>query len=234
MTSPNNITSSLDTAHLLSLLTTQLRSFTPPSNKNNNNDTTNLIHRPNATNLTTFPDPAHLQIKNLLLTLHCLFPNELLLALDILDRRLIRRYQQSRKDPETDEHNGIEGSNEVFFVQSKISSTSSNTTRMYEVRLDAWNCSCSAFALSWVQNLSFSDIDAAHDIEDGAGLEVDGSGRFDGKLVRRDAKGAPPVCKHLLACVLGTECPNLFGGGIDTSQVGDGNGLAGMCAGYAS
>ncbi|PKY02413.1 hypothetical protein P168DRAFT_183586 [Aspergillus campestris IBT 28561] len=33
------------------------------------------------------------QVKQLMLTLHCLFPNELLLALDILDRGLVRRYQ---------------------------------------------------------------------------------------------------------------------------------------------
>lgn len=32
------------------------------------------------------------QVKPLMLTLHCLFPNELLLALDILDRGLVRRF----------------------------------------------------------------------------------------------------------------------------------------------
>ncbi|GAB1211069.1 hypothetical protein ATERTT37_000181 [Aspergillus terreus] len=34
---------------------------------------------------------SHPTLKPLLLTLHCIFPNELLLALDILDRRLVRR-----------------------------------------------------------------------------------------------------------------------------------------------
>ncbi|PLN77858.1 hypothetical protein BDW42DRAFT_176038, partial [Aspergillus taichungensis] len=44
------------------------------------------------------------QVKQLMLTLHCLFPNELLLALDIVDRDLVRRYQIEHQHQQQDCH----------------------------------------------------------------------------------------------------------------------------------
>ncbi|CAG8136210.1 unnamed protein product [Penicillium olsonii] len=67
-------------------------------------------------------------IKPLMLTLHCLFPNDFLPALDLLDRKLVRSV-----------HFGI---TELFLVASTASQES------YEVRLHAWNCSCASFTLA--------------------------------------------------------------------------------------
>lgn len=48
--------------------------------------------------LSQLPADVLAKVKPLLLTLHCLFPNELLLALDILDRDLITRYTVKPRD----------------------------------------------------------------------------------------------------------------------------------------
>ena len=47
--------------------------------------------QPAQNRLSKLPEEELSQVKPLLLTLHCLFPNEFLLALDILDRRLVRK-----------------------------------------------------------------------------------------------------------------------------------------------
>lgn len=52
-----------------------------------------------------FPDTKASQVKPLMLTLHCLFPNELLLALDILDRGLVRRLIRGNQEEVCDLEN---------------------------------------------------------------------------------------------------------------------------------
>lgn len=102
------------------------------------------------------------QVKQLMLTLHCLFPNELLLALDILDRGLVRRYQIEPQHQQQDSHhqavnetatdsespdnalrsrqetqspgNSPQSSDGVFFVISTSSSTSSGSSLQPDTR----------------------------------------------------------------------------------------------------
>ncbi|KAK2873432.1 hypothetical protein FQN49_002373 [Arthroderma sp. PD_2] len=80
---------------------------------NTENDEENALGNP----LSRLPADALAKVKPLLLTLHCLFPNELLLALDILDRNLVikytvrsRTFRDERKHhiPQEEEHYGEE------------------------------------------------------------------------------------------------------------------------------
>lgn len=95
---------------------------------------------------------------------------------------------------------------------------------MYTVRLEAWNCSCAAFAFAsfppsnvypekvpW--ELEFGDQDSVEvmggfrTVVDGkkeGGVEgEEGRWEFGGESADGRDGGAVPVCKHLLACVLG-------------------------------
>lgn len=100
------------------------------------------------------------QIKPLMLTLHCLFPNELLLALDILDRGLVRRLVKGNQEvcdlginthfPSSSfahglsssqvppvENSGKEPIEDVFLIisaSSSVSNLTSTTTRQEGVR----------------------------------------------------------------------------------------------------
>ncbi|KAL8906648.1 MAG: hypothetical protein Q9207_001902 [Kuettlingeria erythrocarpa] len=113
-------------------------------------------------------------LKSLLLTLHVLFPNELLPALDLLDRKLVTKLilnegSAGGVDPaahvpaprETRETlKTVSGS--VYYVRSsqqpRFSRFGAGRTydvfaangQHYEVRLRAWNCSCPAYALAGV------------------------------------------------------------------------------------
>ncbi|KAL8754079.1 MAG: hypothetical protein Q9184_005229 [Pyrenodesmia sp. 2 TL-2023] len=143
---------------------------------------------------------APLSVKSLLLTLHVLFPNELLPALDLLDRKLVTKLvlndgsaegvdaaahvdggPPSLTKPLEDVEEGI-GS--VYYVRSSQQPRSSRFSsgrmydaftvsgQQYEVRLRAWNCSCPAFALAWVGCLGDSALEGL-DIDDGgAGAEA--------------------------------------------------------------
>lgn len=136
------------------------------------------------------------QVKPLMLTLHCLFPNELLLALDILDRGLVRRLVRGKeevRDLEIDTlfpsssfpglsssqtplvgNSGKEPVEDVFLVISASSSASvftSTATRQdgvkgYEVRLSAWNCTCPTFILSAFRGEADSEESHHHDQSD--------------------------------------------------------------------
>ncbi|OJJ89460.1 uncharacterized protein ASPGLDRAFT_31158 [Aspergillus glaucus CBS 516.65] len=108
----------------------------------------------------TLSKPQASQVKPLMLTLHCLFPNELLLALDILDRGLVRRLVRGNQEEVCDleidtpspssfphglfssqvplvENSGREPVEDVFLVISAASSASiftSTTTRQEGVK----------------------------------------------------------------------------------------------------
>lgn len=117
------------------------------------------------------------QVKNVLLTLHFLFPHELLPALDLLDRKLITclhlnvsmsENMSSMTAPSAERMEDTEATRpfKFYYVQSasaaaqnsSTSGASSSTSRFrnvystvgtyYEVHLDSWNCSCPAFAFS--------------------------------------------------------------------------------------
>lgn len=245
------------------------------------------------------------KVKPLLLTLHCLFPNDLLPALDILDRGLVQRLvvrgnlkinvvpsaptqgedqelavspgdQETRHD-ETDTSTGVDTSTPddghashgtetlgedlcLFLVTSassapahpSISTHTQEPQKAYEVRLQAWNCTCPTFTLS-----AFRDLDARlrlaskstlaehpsrpamlrdwdADADGGSGSATAAAAAvypFGGTLTCTTDRDSPPACKHILACVLFVRCAGLFGGG------GEGRGVlmeevAGWCAGW--
>lgn len=55
---------------------------------------------------------------------------------------------------------------------------------------------------------------------------------FGGTLTRESARVSPPVCKHLLACVLMARCPGVFGAREESKRVVSVDELAGFCAGW--
>ncbi|KAL4954177.1 hypothetical protein BDW69DRAFT_205383 [Aspergillus filifer] len=250
-----------------------------------------------------FPSAQLTNIKPLMLTLHCIFPNEFLLALDILDRGLIRRVNihegedadKEQDDLESAAETQIEGSTlntrkeDFFFVTSAstipASSSSRSTTPSsrslypasqavsgpeelqneiqsrknkkwqengYEVRLQAWNCTCPPFTLSAFRDLGPEPLpssppssdtlscspspesspvhgqnqtgrtgDYSSPTHDHKTDEADTSNpttnsntpaySFGGTLFLH-AESAPPVCKHILACLLAAICPGLGSG----------------------
>ncbi|KAJ4348661.1 uncharacterized protein N0V89_010039 [Didymosphaeria variabile] len=109
----------------------------------------------------------------------------------------------------------------VYYVRSAQQrssrySTSFDTLTSYEVRLRAWNCSCPAFAFS-----AFPPVHPEPSVpmyEPGPGRQAEGDEwSFGGASL---ADGIPPVCKHLLACVLAERCEGLFGGCVEERVVG--------------
>jgi hypothetical protein len=161
------------------------------------------------------------QLKSIFLTLHVLFPNELLPALDVLDRNLVTHLRVK------------DGDAEVYLVRSAQQPTYHRRedpgSTCYEVRLKAWNCSCPAFAFS-----AFPSEEGEQDENGGLATarEEGGEGawRFGG-LSLESQMGAVPVCKHLLACVLVERCPELFVGGVEVREVSKEE-FAGWCAGW--
>ncbi|KAJ5643106.1 uncharacterized protein N7484_005613 [Penicillium longicatenatum] len=203
------------------------------------------------------------KIKPLLLTLHCLFPNDLLPALDILDRRLVQRLVREDKAVTTPEHNDrlatehqntgqaetayVDKNNsqleDIFFVisastappQGVPSSTFPTQEQLkgYEVRLHAWACTCPTFTLSAFRDI-YSRMDVSAEIPSGSVLRDFGPGcyPFGGTLSCVTDRGSPPVCKHILACILFARCPGLFGGSGDGRRPVSMEELAGWCAGW--
>lgn len=62
-------------------------------------------HEQQQSPFSTFSTIQAAQVKSLMLTLHCFFPNELLLALDILDRGLVRRLIRGSQEEVSDLEN---------------------------------------------------------------------------------------------------------------------------------
>jgi hypothetical protein len=220
-------------------------------------------------------------LKPLLLTLHSLLPNELLLALDILDRRLVVRLlvaggegtvhgaaadgrnadsEQEILNDHRDvdllsrgqQHPRLLQDRGLYFVRSTASTSSARVgggglNKVYEVRLRAWTCSCPAFAFSaFGDPVPSGSDDAAMTL---AGVAVSDSNDdhkkrmikkkkkhaglwFGGTLTRASPGSSPPVCKHLLACVLAASCPTLFGAGVQERSDVSETELAGWCAGW--
>jgi hypothetical protein len=184
--------------------------------------------------------------KSIFTTLHFIFPHELLPALDILDRKLITQlvFMESRgtaqstpgscpPQPDGSSTATEQAQWEIFYVQSaSVTSSSSkskshhrrvynSTSTYYEVRLDAWNCTCPAFAFSaFGETPDLSHDQAGQEDEDqtGAGIDGDWEGWRFGGTATRDGAGAP-ICKHILAAVLGKALPSLFGYGLEREEV---------------
>ncbi|KAJ5984385.1 hypothetical protein N7481_006484 [Penicillium waksmanii] len=249
--------------------------------------------------LASLPATQLAKVKPIILTLHCLFPNDLLPALDILDRRLVQRLvlvRTENQDQDTaatipgqdqdhatvadgnatqtteDPRNGQTSNppDAIFLVTSASAAprriAAAATTAIpggvppgggggstptatqdpekgYEVRLNAWNCTCPTFALSAFKDLdsrqgSSTNIPENHPEMEKLLHDRDAYANilpvvypFGGTLTRDTDKGSPPACKHILACILFARCPGLFG------QYGDGKlvsleEMAGWCAGW--
>lgn len=85
---------------LVTAIVSELASYNPPraseaeilpTPSRNTTATVNSTLQPAQNRLAKLSEDELSRVKPLLLTLHCLFPNEFLLALDILDRRLVRK-----------------------------------------------------------------------------------------------------------------------------------------------
>ena len=115
----------------------------------------------------------------------------------------------------------IDAGSYVYYVRSAQQrssryGTSVDATSSYEVRLRAWNCSCPAFAFAafpasvvGMKGEGEAVLDEEQERDTGAEWKFGGVGL---------GRGTPPVCKHLLACVLGEWC-ELFKGFIEERDV---------------
>lgn len=185
------------------------------------------------------------EAKNLFLTLHFLFPHELLPALDLIDRGLIMQYQSARgnaieEGPErlcakdiTTGHPAF--AQDVYYVQSASAGThqSLETARSrkalqypspsYQVRLDSWNCSCPAFAYSAFskpaacQQGTTGIASARTQAPDYADKGRYSSTNFGGSMVCHGS--STPICKHILAAVLARSAPRLFADGVQIKEI---------------
>lgn len=168
-----------------------------------------------------------------LLTLHFLFPHELLPALDLLDRKLVHQHRCR-----LGEH-GVTAS-EVFYIQSASAVTDPGNRRAtssrfrnawnpakvhYEVRLDSWNCTCAAFAQSHLKLL----LGGQDDGEVEKGRMEDDCNWVGGEATRSDAP--IPICKHILAAALFKAAPDLFEADVDVKDVSREE-MAGWSAGW--
>lgn len=144
--------------------------------------------------------------KQLLLTLHCIFPDQLLPALDLLERGRVSLY--FRKDPEA-------GSNHLagtwkprpscYYVEASSQranrfSQFSAPRSLYEIRAKAWNCSCPAFTFSTLEGelakrTSLESSGGSQSMTGAVGASIIYGGRAEGD-------NRAPICKHLLACLL--------------------------------
>ncbi|KAI9880479.1 MAG: hypothetical protein M1830_002831 [Pleopsidium flavum] len=179
----------------------------------------NPAKAPNTSNILKDGPPA---TKRLFLTLHCLFPNEFLPALDLLDRQLITRTTIGALGDENDRvtiDDTRASENVVYYVRSSQPTRASryqSTAALggatsYEVRLEAWNCSCPAFTFSAFSNVAIdrgvTDYSKEEEEEDEDNVQGQ-EWRVGGLMVGKDGM---PVCKHLLACVLVERCGLLSG-----------------------
>ena len=190
--------------------------------------------------------------KPMLTTLHLFFPNELLPALDLLDRGLVSKLVQRKEIVVSDSsHQG--GTTKGFYIvrssaslnrgQSYASHRSDQEDRSqvrnrnlsYEVRLVAWNCTCPAFAFDMVSSLSGNSAWEGNShtpvtkeyTKTSPGWIYGGLRRVD---PHTEEQRKVPICKHLLACLLVERCPALKQY-IDEREVSDEE-VAGWAAGW--
>ncbi|CAG8975556.1 hypothetical protein HYALB_00005624 [Hymenoscyphus albidus] len=125
------------------------------------------------------------------------------------------------------------------------SGAGTGTGQVYTVRLQAWNCSCAAFAFSafpaahssrpWEHERDYGDEEEmGGKREEMGGKREEEEWEFgDGCLDGLNGEGVPvygcldglngegvPVCKHLLACLLGERWRGVVGGLVKEREVG--------------
>jgi hypothetical protein len=121
--------------------------------------------------------------------------------------------------------------NAVYLVRSSqpqksrfnASPSASAPGTIYTVRLEAWDCSCAAFAFSaFPGGSSGSTWKMGDEGEDESDGEVRGKGEweFGGLCSDGEEGGSVPTCKHLLACLLGERWEGMLGGYVKERTVG--------------
>lgn len=154
------------------------------------------------------PQPRH---RTLLLTLHVLFPNIVLPALELIDNKLVTRLHVKAEPPDpsgiqkpcsSEKGDGGQDSLVPYAVQSLSSGPRELAmSKVHIVHLAAWNCSCDEF----YRNLCYGRKIAHRwgtDMEHAYGSDSDGlSGALLSSCASID-KDYVPCCKHLLACLL--------------------------------
>ncbi|KZZ97070.1 Zinc finger, SWIM-type [Ascosphaera apis ARSEF 7405] len=167
--------------------------------------------------LKELPEAALEEVKSLLLTLHSLFPNELLLALDILDRRQIGHIVLP-----TDEDDAT-CARPIYMISSGTPTNKRQLTRRenYTVCLDSWSCSCPAFIIAVMADSDALSIQrVAREDDETAKCSVrwmqHNQWLFGGIMPASTNLAQLPICKHLLACILADQCHPLFGRHVET------------------
>jgi hypothetical protein len=117
--------------------------------------------------------------------------------------------------------------NTIHYVRSAQHRTSRYTTSYdtlttYQVRLESWNCSCPAFAFAAFPAGNDSPSPPPSPHSNASRWQSEGekgvmAWMFGGISL---GNGMPPVCKHLLACVLVERCGRLFGEFVVERDVG--------------
>ncbi|SZF04932.1 unnamed protein product [Blumeria hordei] len=105
--------------------------------------------------------------------------------------------------------------------RSSYRNTSSNAEKYYTVYLTAWNCSCADFAFSLFPALVVDSVpnnNAKNDIEDAKVDNESVEWEFGG-VRRKNATETVPICKHLIACLIGERWGNLLGSYVKERQV---------------
>ncbi|KAJ4990653.1 ubiquitin carboxyl-terminal hydrolase family protein [Stagonosporopsis vannaccii] len=120
--------------------------------------------------------------------------------------------------------------NTVHYVRSAQQrssrfSTSYDSTTSYEVRLHVWNCTCPAFAFAAFPSAhpepAVPTYTPSSTIKNNGGAAAENKGALDyvfGGISL--GEGMPPVCKHLLACVLAENCSGVFGQCMEERRIG--------------
>ncbi|KAI2788373.1 hypothetical protein POX_e06388 [Penicillium oxalicum] len=112
-------------------------------------------------------------------------------------------------------------------------------TQVYEVRLHAWNCTCPTFTFSAFRDLASRQASASTGLDNQSQDQNQSAPSFSspnhpfgGTLTSQQDRASPPVCKHLLACLLFIRCPGLFQDGGFANLGLSREELAGWCAGW--
>ncbi|KAK0708970.1 hypothetical protein B0T26DRAFT_599442, partial [Lasiosphaeria miniovina] len=165
----------------------------------------------------------------LIVTLHVLFPGLVLPALDLLDRGLVARVVLGRVGHHGYGNNTVAAGSapQEATATVKPGGAPLPAEATYMVRLGAWNCTCAAFAFAAVSGTTTDTATAHTQNGPAAATETEAHGPKDTELVvepeeaewsfggmslggdTSEGEGeegggdAAPMCKHLLACLLG-------------------------------
>lgn len=149
-------------------------------------------------------NPLHGLSQNHILTLHVLFPNLLLPAFDLLDRRLVTRLTLANESDRGD----VGG---TFLVKSLATTLTRRhrdvglSAQRYLVQLDTWQCACPSFTFdAFPVSAGESEPEAEEKEWSFGGMSLDGD---------------VPCCKHLLACLLVEKWSGMLEGYVEERTV---------------